>query len=293
MDIPFIKKPEEGEDSKEDKKIEFARKSGEDLEKKDPLPDFIDEKKVEDIYDVKNIRGDEEEVAEPIVEKIPEDILEEKKDFFSDFFGKIKNKFLKEKEGRESVIEVNLVKEEIVKYFDWQKGGIILFLALFFSLSLLSVGYWGVSWWADKKQSASNSLYNQRYFQVNKEIKELSSEVEDVLSFKKRLDLSNSLLDGHIYWSNFFDFLENNTLSDVYFSTFSGDISGDYEFNATSNNLDAINAQIKKFLESPYVKNAKVDSTDVAIDDSGKSKISFQLVLLLDPQIFLKNSTSK
>jgi hypothetical protein len=69
-------------------------------------------------------------------------------------------------------------------------------------------------------------------------------------------------------------------LSDVYFSTFSGDISGNMNLTPLPTIWMRLTLKSKSFWESPYVKNAKVDSTDVAIDDSGKSKISFQLVFV-------------
>ncbi|MFA5247764.1 MAG: hypothetical protein WC415_00760 [Patescibacteria group bacterium] len=295
MDIPFISKPKEEDSVADDKKIEFAKKLGEDLTKKESLPSFLNEKKVEDIYDVKDVK------AAGVVKKedlLAEEVLEEplpiKESFFSDFLEKFKNNFFKpKKELEEGVLEVNLVKEEIVKYFDWQRGILVILLAAFFSLSLLSAGYWVISWLAEKRQVASNSSYTQSYFKINKEIKELSPQVAEVLAFKSRMDLSNTLLDSHIYWTNFFDFLESNTLSDVYFSSFSGDISGDYQFSATSNSVDAINVQIKKLLSNTYIKNARVDSTSVALDKDGLAKTSFQLVFLLDPQIFLKKSESE
>lgn len=283
--------------NEENKKIDFAKKSGEDLKKKDSGM-ILNKKGVEDIYDFKEKKASEEKKDTEIKdEEIPisEDGLilpSQKTEPLDLFLEKIKNLFSSKKKEENHVLEVNLVKEEIVKYFDWQKGLLVFLFAIFFSLSFLSLIYWGVSWWFDNRQITSSSLNAQEYFRIGKEIKELEPELNEVLAFKEKIDLSNSILDSHIYWTNFFDFLENNTLSNVYFSSFSGDISGNYQFSATSDSINAINAQIKKLLDNPYVKNARVDSTNIGTDNEGAPKISFNLFFLVDPKIFLKNSSS-
>jgi len=266
MDISFLSKKEEASEEGE-KKIEFARKFD---------PNLGQEKKPAPKAEVKP--GDEAEV------------LEEKESPPENFFSRLLSKFQKQDSGdwgQNGVLEVNLVKSEIVKFFDWQKGVLLLFLFVFLSLSVLSLAYWGISWWGGKSQYAQNPAYLQNYYKINKEIKNREAEVAEVLEFKHRLDMANFLLTRHIYWSNFFDFLENNTLSYVYFSSFSGDVSGRYRLSATTNNFDAINAQTKKFLENPYIKTATVDSGSIT-GEKGKTTVSFELVFALNPEIFLK-----
>jgi hypothetical protein len=221
---------------------------------------------------------------------VDDGVLEEREAPAENFFSRLFSK-LKDSGGnnwkQDGVLEVNLVKGEIVKYFDWQKGVLLLFLFIFLSMSLISFAYWGISWWGTKKQYAQNPAYVQSYYKINKEIKDREGEVEEVLKFKHRLDLANFLLARHVYWSNFFDFLEENTLSNVFFSSFSGDINGNYQMAATTNNFDAINAQTKKFLNNPYVRGAAVEA-GIIEGEKGKATVSFSLNFSLDPEIFLK-----
>lgn len=270
MDLSFLSKKEEPQDEGE-RKIEFARKLDPELgQEKKPLPESLEG------------ADSKQEVAELLEEK---EVGEE--NFFSRLLAKFKGMSgANESWKKEGVLEVNLVKSEIVKFFDWQKGVIVLLLFIFLSLSLISGAYWGISWWGTKKQYAQNPAYVQSYYKINKEIKDRESQVEEVLKFKHQLDLTNFLLRRHVYWSNFFDFLEDNTLSNVYFSSFSGDIDGSYRLSASTNNFDAINAQTKKFLANPYVRSATVESGTIQ-GEKGKVNVSFDLTFTLDPAVFL------
>ena len=89
------------------------------------------------------------------------------------------------------------------------------------------------------------------------------------------------------HWTNFFSFLEDNTLSNVYFSGFDGTVNGSYSLSAITDNLDAIDAQIKGLLVNPYIKSADVDSGSVS-GEKGKTSVLFSLSFVLDPKVFLK-----
>jgi hypothetical protein len=271
MEISFASKKEDELEDEGDKKIEFAKKFDPNLgqEKKSPAQSSDSKSAIEDDIDGLEMK------------EAPAD------NFFTKLIAKLKGSGTRGNWGKDDVLEVNLVKSEIVKYFDWQKGILLLLLFVFLSMSIISLAYWGISWWGTKKQYTQNPVYIQSYYKINKEIKDREGEIDDVLAFKHRLDIANFLLARHVYWSSFFDFLEDNTLSNVFFSSFSGDINGNYHLSATTNNFDAINAQTKKFLNNPYVRGATVESGTIA-GEKGRVTVSFDLTLTLDPKIFLK-----
>jgi hypothetical protein len=294
--LSFLQKPQKPEEESDDsdKKIEFAQKlPPEDLEgeasRKGGNFDFL--KGVEPRQDGQAVPVKLE--AEPLPNKVglPSEELnlprkaDKKGNFFSGLFssgGKAeKNKKLFR------VLEVDLVKGEIIKYFDWQKAILIILVSVFISITLLSLAYWGISWWGSSRQYDQDTAYMQDYYKVNKEIKDLEPQVNEVLKFKDRLDSADFLLKRHVYWNNFFSFLEKNTLTNVYFANFSGDTGGTYNLQATTDSLDAIDAQVKKFLTNPSVE--KVSAGGVSIGESkGKVSINFSLSFSLNPEIFLK-----
>jgi hypothetical protein len=191
------------------------------------------------------------------------------------------------KKDRSRVLEVNLVKGEVVKFFDWQKGILIILVAIFSTTAFTSGIYWGISLWGANRQGSQNGDYLQQYYKISKQINDLNPQVNEILAFKTKLDQVNFLMERHIYWTNFFSFLEDNTLSNVYFSGFSGSVNGSYSLSATTDNLNAIDAQIKRLLVNKYIKNAAVDSGAVG-SNNGKPVVSFSLSFILDPKIFLQ-----
>jgi hypothetical protein len=311
--LPFLQKQkdmEEGKSEPIDKKIEFAQKlPSEDLEGK-AAPKAGDfnflqgfnrqpgEKAPVKIMDKPPIK--------PLFAKAPEDKPEK--------FSSQENPFNKEKpespaekksstpgwlsnifkgsgEVREkntsSALEVNLVKGEIVKYFDWQRGLLIILVAVFSTMAVLSGLYWGISVWGSSSQSSQNSDYLQQYYKLSKQLSDLNPQVVAIKDFKAKLDRANFLLARHIYWTNLFSFLENNTLSDVYLNSFSGGLDGNYSFGATTDNLDAIDAQVKKLQANPYVISVSVNSGAI-VGSGGMPVVNFALPMVLNPKIFLK-----
>ena len=165
--------------------------------------------------------------------------------------GWLKGALRREKDSSR-VLEVNLVKGEIVKFFDWQRGILIILVAVFATMTVLSMAYWGISWWESSSQSEKNNNYLQQYYKLSKQIRnESASYFCKVLAFKNKLDQVNFLLERHIYWTNFFSFLEDNTLSNVYFSGFSGMVNGTYSLSAVTDNFDAIRRAGKKTFGQP------------------------------------------
>lgn len=194
----------------------------------------------------------------------------------------------KAKEEKLDIIDVDLVRGEIVKFFDWQRNVLILLISIFLSLAVLAGVYWGISWWGSNIEYAGDPNLAQNYYKLDKQIKELDDEVNEVLRFRDRLETVDTLLSEHTYWTNLFSFLEENTLTNVYFSGFSGDLSGQYSLSAHSDDFNAIDAQVKKFLAHEYVRNAQVTSGSISSGDGGSASISFTIKLSLNPDIFLK-----
>jgi len=212
---------------------------------------------------------------------------------------KIKPPVEEEKKEKELVedyhkeLEPNLIKDKIIVFFDWKKN-IISFLLLFIVSSLLVAGaYGGLFWWGEKKE-AQNQEMVKRLEKLDEQIKQTEENLEEIFAFKKKLKLVDNLLDQHIYWTNFFNFLEENTLPEVYYLNFSGDNSGNYNLPAIAKNFSDIEAQVRQMLESDYVIEAKVDQGSMTFreiepgSEVETGMVSFELSLSLDPNVFIK-----
>jgi hypothetical protein len=122
----------------------------------------------------------------------------------------------------------------------------------------------------------------------------LKTESDQILAFKKKTDAASSLLDNHIYWTNFLDWLEKNTLSTVTYSGFSGKSDGIYELNASANTFREVSWQTRAFLADPSIIAVKVDEAsmqagDDTTEDAGVAKVNFNLNLKVDPKLFKAN----
>jgi len=194
------------------------------------------------------------------------------------------------------VLETNLIKGELASFFNWKKG--ILILAIYSLVSGLVVAgfYGGLSLW-EKQIKRERSEYSNRIRDLDeKVIKPLEEEAKKILSEQERIKLAGTLLKKHIYWTNFFEFLENNTLPDVYYtSDFSGGIDGKYSLSARSKDFKTILEQVDIMRENENVKEAAVDGGSVVApakkeqndgERSAEGGVDFKLKLIINPSLF-------
>ena len=196
-----------------------------------------------------------------------------------------------EKPGSQNpkILDVNLVKEEIQVSFDWKKNLSVLAAVIVVAFLLLAEIYAGLNWW-EAGEIRNSQKISADLAEVNKGIDLLRAQADTALAYKNKTTLISALLADHVYWSNFFSWLERNTLSDVKYAGFSGGLSGSYTLAATAKNLAEVSWQVKTLLASPLVIKASVDGASVNVDrQEGKaSAVNFNLDLQLKPDIFKK-----
>ncbi len=213
------------------------------------------------------------------------------------FKAKLNNSTLKSRADSSQnpkVLEVNLIKNEMRVDFDVRKHlGTLLFSLAVTALFVAEI-YFGLNWWSayeNERVLATEAKFNQ----VSKEIKDMKSESDQILAFKQRVDLADSLLANHIYWTNFFAWLEKNTLSTVNYNGFSGKIDGNYDLQASADTFRDISWQTRALLADPSVLSVKVDSGSSqlagdAAQDNPDGSISFSVNLKINPQLFKANN---
>lgn len=190
------------------------------------------------------------------------------------------------------VLEVNLIKESAVIKFDWQRNFTRLMLSLVIAFLFIAEAYWGLNWWEQKESDRSDVLAADLK-NVNQEIKLIKTQADEFLTFKDKVTALQPLLNDHVYWTNFFNWLERHTLSSVAFAGFSGDTRGSYSLSAEAKNFSDISYQVKAFLDAPEVTKAEVSSgqSTQSKDKDGRIKpgaVSFSLEFKLKPEIFKK-----
>ncbi|MFA5154955.1 MAG: hypothetical protein WC453_00825 [Patescibacteria group bacterium] len=186
------------------------------------------------------------------------------------------------------ILDVNLVKDEVQVSFDWRKQ--LLVLALILALAALFVGeiYFGLDQW-EKQEAARTKVLEEQVDRTNAEISQLRNQIGAALSYKDKAAIFGELLDNHIYWTNFFSWLEKNTLSSVTYEQFAGGTDGLYVLTARAKTYADISWQVRAFLKDPLVEKAQVvaaESSREGEDQTGD--LSFRITLQVKPEIFKK-----
>lgn len=189
------------------------------------------------------------------------------------------------------ILEVNLIKDEVRISFDWNKNISVLMVVLFIASFLVAEVYFGLDWW-EKQEIIKAKALEEDIVKVNRDISKIKATADEALNYKNKSIEVGRLLDNHIYWSSFFNWLEKNTLSTVKYDGFSGNTEGIYALNAKALSYAEVSWQVKAFLNDPLVKNVEVLSVNSSLTkDKTKSAdtgVNFSLSFELSPEIFKK-----
>lgn len=117
-------------------------------------------------------------------------------------------------------------------------------------------------------------LYGNLYFEkkeaevenIKRDIVLLEAQSKDfleqrnlVIKLNDKAEEVERTLNQHIYWRNFFNFLENYTIADVYFGDFSAQAREPIRLNAQAQDLNSLARQIVAFREADdFVKKVEV-----------------------------------
>ena len=187
------------------------------------------------------------------------------------------------------LLETDLIKDQVDVKFNWKKE-ITVFLVLFFiAVVIVAEIFVFLSWWEGKNEIKNAGYLEKEIAYVQEEAETIKGDYELALEFNERLKISSRFLGSHIYWSKFFSFLESNTLKDVYYQSFAGNINGEYVVPAVTNDVRAISFQSRSFIADSMVRSASVSDEEI-ISSTGVNKtiINFNLAFNLNPRIFNK-----
>lgn len=192
-----------------------------------------------------------------------------------------------EKSGRTkweklSILGTNLIKGEIISFFDWRKKVSVLLIAAISAFLIIAVVYGGLIF-LERREINKGRYFVDQINEINQSVKQTEDYIKEILIFKEKLKLASELLGKHIYWTDFFEFLEKNTLADVYYSGFSGNIGGEYMLSATAKSFSAIAMQAKIMRDNSNVAQTEVGGGQ---SSAGGGGVGFQLKLSVNQDIF-------
>ena len=206
------------------------------------------------------------------------------------FFGE-KFKFSRPRWESLNVIKTNLIQGEESAFFDWNKKITVLVINIISACLLVGLIYGGLIFW-ERQINKQGEIILSDIEDINKNIEDTEKGIDEVDNFQKKLSKVAAILDNHIYWTNFFDFLEKNTLSEVYYiGGFSGDTNGEYNLPAVASEYSSIEGQLKVFRNAEEVIGAESFKGSMGKGEEGEDtggSVSFDIGLKVRPDIFLK-----
>jgi len=156
------------------------------------------------------------------------------------------------------ILEVNLIKDEVGADFEWRKNikaPLFALLAVIIIIVELSLG---LGWW-EKDEARRLELIEAETRRVGNEINTFRQEAAPALAYQTKTVEVAKMLNNHIYWTNFFTWLERNTLNSVAFEGFSGNVDGKYSLAGNTGSFAEVSWQVKQFLDDPVTEGAKVN----------------------------------
>ncbi|MBU1293077.1 hypothetical protein KJ819_03375 [Patescibacteria group bacterium] len=111
--------------------------------------------------------------------------------------------------------------------------------------------------------------------------------IEGFIRLRNRLDSAQTLLNQHVYSSQFFDVLEKHTLQSVRFGSLTlsvlDDRSAEIKMEGVARTFNALAAQSEAFASEKRIKRAIFSS--ITVNTTGT--VSFELTAELDPRLVL------
>ena len=180
------------------------------------------------------------------------------------------------------VIETNLIKGEAIAFFDWHKKIINLISAVLVPIFIVGAIYLGLIYY-QKQAQAKIQVQSKKFDQLMQKISQEEVGLAEITAFQAKLKMVSQIFVKHIYWTNFFKFLEDNTLKNVYYSGFSGDTGGSYQFDATALKFSDISEQVnilKNNQKMVDVKTTGGEMTQASADSNAKVKFNLNFSIL-------------
>ena len=194
-------------------------------------------------------------------------------------------------EIEEEEIEVNLLPERVeIKEVTPTKFFFIVLNSILATLVIAALAYLGIYWYLNSIKNKIISV-NERIAKVYEEVSGLESQASDALNLQKRIGLAGELLSDHVYWSNFFEYLEKKTIKKVYFIDLQASRGGQIILTGAAENFTAVGEQLKVFEEDKdSVTSASVDIAQLQKTGAGAGQeILFNVYLQLKSGVFKKD----
>lgn len=188
-----------------------------------------------------------------------------------------------------NVLETNLMEGESISFFDWQKNSVVLLMFAFMAMAIVAFAYGGLVIYGEK-QSIRNESADSKIEKLKLAMENIKKDTKIFSSLEGKIKIVNTLLDKHIYWTNFFQFLEDKTIVNVYYLNFSGDNGGKYIIASRAKSFSDLSRQLTVFKRAAdQVVQVNINGGKLGTSEKDKTAgVDFGLEITVNPDIFYK-----
>lgn len=186
-------------------------------------------------------------------------------------------------------LDVNLIPDKLLA--ELKPGTKIrsLIIIAIIALAFVLLVYAGMLWY--QFHLVNKALATQEEIKkIEQEINSYKPWQEQALAFNQKVEDITKVLDKHIYWTNFFSLLEQNTLPDVYYQNLSGDISGTFTLSAVAPSYEHVSQQIAVFNQADFVSQVSATTASASQNtdeqSQGNAEIKFNITITVEPEVF-------
>lgn len=186
-------------------------------------------------------------------------------------------------------LRVSLIPEEVPEEKINIKGRkIALVVIVFVELIILGGGAMFLSTAIESKNAQINQ-FDSDIQATKQQLTSLRNEQKDLYLFEEKLNVMGELLDGHIYTSRVFSFLEAHTLPDVWYESYISTSDGVVNLRAKTSELKTAAKQIAHIDAQEEVMEVNVNNFQTNINELGQIiDASFEIQIIFQEGFLLE-----
>lgn len=189
--------------------------------------------------------------------------------------------------GSDHVLRVSLIPEEGGKPVKSRSSGLrIVVMVAIVSVVAVGIGY-GVAQAMAASRAAEIKNIDAVIFQTDARIAEADAGLADARRTGRQLGAMRKLLDGHVQWTRFFDYLERNIIPTVTFTQVRSESVGTVTLDGIAESFAAAAEQIVVFRTSPgAITAAEAGSMNADVTPNGEMRgVRFTVTLKIAPSL--------
>lgn len=179
----------------------------------------------------------------------------------------------------------NLMRGQEFQFFDWKRASVVMGGV---AVAAVAVA-WGARWLVQRSVPPKPTGGATAQLQERRE--ELAGLQEKVAAFsqlRSQAQRAQALLANHVYWSNFFSYLEGKTIPGVWYEKFNGETNSDYSLEAHARDFDTFVQQLHiwKDASDQYARYFSVSEVALEANDEGATSVNFSVKFAVKPAVF-------